>query len=144
MAKPYRILFTKAEASPEKTLLFRIFIVLALIFLVMGILWLDRDGLKDQKDNHISFPDVIYFAMVTITTVGYGDIVPVTERARLIDALLIPQSVFLSFLSFWEQPISLFSKNLWRISAWLNFNEHYPITLSFVVSAIPGGSQPRK
>jgi len=32
---------------------------------------------------------VLYFTMVTITTVGYGDIVPITPRARLFDAFVI-------------------------------------------------------
>jgi voltage-gated potassium channel len=31
----------------------------------------------------------MYFTMVTVATVGYGDIVPVTARARLIDAFFI-------------------------------------------------------
>jgi voltage-gated potassium channel len=33
--------------------------------------------------------DLMYFTMVTVATVGYGDIVPVTARARLIDAFFI-------------------------------------------------------
>ena len=37
--------------------------------------------------------------MVTVTTVGYGDIVPVGERARLIDALLVtPVRIFVWFV----------------------------------------------
>lgn len=42
--------------------------------------WLDRDGLRDNSDGKVSFVDVLYFTPVTITTVGYGDIVPVTRR----------------------------------------------------------------
>jgi voltage-gated potassium channel len=39
---------------------------------------------------------VIYFTMVTVTTVGYGDIVPVSTRARLIDALVVtPVRIFI-------------------------------------------------
>jgi voltage-gated potassium channel len=37
--------------------------------------------------------------MVTVTTVGYGDIVPVTERARLIDAMFVtPVRIFVWFV----------------------------------------------
>jgi voltage-gated potassium channel len=37
----------------------------------------------------------MYFTMVTITTVGYGDIVPVSTRARLIDAFVVtPVRIF--------------------------------------------------
>jgi voltage-gated potassium channel len=57
--------------------------------------WFERDGLHDNADGHISFIDVIYFTMISVTTTGYGDIVPLTERARLFDALVVtPIRVF--------------------------------------------------
>ena len=58
--------------------------------------WFDRDGLRDNVDGHLSFADVVYFTTITVSTVGYGDIIPVSERARLIDAFLItPIRIFL-------------------------------------------------
>ena len=62
---------------------------LLLFSLAFTILWLDRDGLYDEFDGKVSFSDVLYFSMITVTTVGYGDIVPVSTRARLIDALVV-------------------------------------------------------
>lgn len=64
-------------------------VMLALLALIVGFHWFERDSLKDQIDGHISFSDVIYFTMISATTTGYGDIVPVTERARLFDALIV-------------------------------------------------------
>jgi len=72
-----------------RTLQIRLLLVVALFLLVMLVFWLDRDGLRDQIDQHISFVDIVYFTMVSVTTVGYGDIVPVTARARIIDALFV-------------------------------------------------------
>ena len=43
------------------------------------------------------FLDCIYFAVVTVTTVGYGDIVPATTAARLMDPLLITPVRFAVF-----------------------------------------------
>lgn len=83
------ILFTKPPVPPEATLAIRGLIVIGLFAAVMAVLWWDRAGLKDNIDGHISFTDVVYFTAVTITTVGYGDIVPVTPRARVLDALFI-------------------------------------------------------
>ena len=64
----------------------------AMIFL-LGLLilihWIERDGLKDNYDGTVSFLDVIYFTMISATTTGYGDIVPVTDRTRLFDAIVV-------------------------------------------------------
>lgn len=67
----------------------RMALLLALLLFIVGVHWFERDSLKDQIDGHISFADVIYFTMISATTTGYGDIVPVTERARLFDALIV-------------------------------------------------------
>ncbi len=94
-----RILFFGTGNTVKKTLLFRGFIVLALLALVMAIFWFDRDGLRDHIDGHITFTDIVYFAMVTVTTVGYGDIVPVSNSARLIDAFAVtPIRLFIWFI----------------------------------------------
>jgi len=67
----------------------RVVCVLVLIGIAVGVHWLDRDGLRDNYDGAVSFIDVIYFTMISITTTGYGDIAPVTDRARLFDALIV-------------------------------------------------------
>ncbi len=85
-----------SDLDPVRTLLVRLGMVLFLFGMLIGLLWLDRGGLKDQSDGHMSFTDVVYFTMVTVTTVGYGDIVPVTPRARMIDALVVtPVRIFI-------------------------------------------------
>ncbi|MBI1404479.1 MAG: potassium transporter TrkA [Porphyrobacter sp.] len=61
----------------------------ALLFMVILIHWYDRDGLVDSVDGHISFLDVVYFTMISVTTTGFGDIAPVSDRARLIEALIV-------------------------------------------------------
>ncbi len=91
-----KVLYVKAPVSAERTLLSRLLLVLALFGAVITVLWLDRAGLKDSLDGHLSFGDVVYFAMITVTTVGYGDIVPVATHSRVIDALFItPVRIFI-------------------------------------------------
>lgn len=84
-----RRLYLKPERSPEQTLLLRAAIVLGLILLVLAVFWLDRENLHDNLDGEISLADLLYFTMVTITTVGYGDIVPTGTVARLVDAFVV-------------------------------------------------------
>ena len=89
------ILFRRTAAPPEVTLAARAGLVLLMVAAVFAVFLLDRGGLKDQIDGHVSISDVFYFTMVTVTTVGYGDIVPVSDAARLIDAFFVtPVRVF--------------------------------------------------
>jgi voltage-gated potassium channel len=93
------ILIRKAAAPPEATLAARAGLVLLLVAAVFGVFLLDRSGLQDNIDGHVSVSDVFYFTMVTITTVGYGDIVPVSDQARLIDAFFVtPVRIFVWFI----------------------------------------------
>lgn len=66
---------------------------LTALALLLGMLilihWIEREGLKDNYDGTVSFLDVIYFTMISATTTGYGDIVPVTDRTRMFDALVV-------------------------------------------------------
>jgi voltage-gated potassium channel len=77
----------------------RMAIMVGMIVFIVAFHWFERDALKDQIDGHISFSDVIYFTMISATTTGYGDIVPVTDQARLFDALIVtPIRVFFLLL----------------------------------------------
>ena len=67
----------------------RVTFVLALIGMAVSVHYFDRNGLQDSYDGDVSFLDVVYFTMISITTTGYGDIAPVTERARMFDALVV-------------------------------------------------------
>lgn len=95
-----RRLFTARAIGPRTRLLRRLTLALAVFLTVFGVLWLDRGGLRDHQDGEVSFTDLIYFTFVTITTVGYGDIVPVTDRARLIDALLVTPARLIFIMIF--------------------------------------------
>jgi voltage-gated potassium channel len=99
IGSPTKRLFIGGERSVRRTLAVRSGIVVLLMVTVILAFWYDRDGLRDHHDGEISFSDVIYFSMVTITTVGYGDIVPISRGARVLDALLVtPIRLFIWFI----------------------------------------------
>ena len=79
----------RAASSEWKQFGLRMAVLAAMIIFIVGFHWIERDSLHDNYDNHVSFYDVIYFTMISATTTGYGDVVPVTERARLFDALIV-------------------------------------------------------
>ena len=78
-----------SRTPPWVSVLWRIGLVIVLLVFVTMVHWFERDGLRDGLDGHVSFVDVIYFTMVSITTTGYGDIVPVSDHTRTFDALVV-------------------------------------------------------
>ena len=64
----------RAQRHEWQGVLIRIGIALGLIMLAFSLLWLDRGGLRDNVDGQLSFSDILYFTMITVTTVGYGDL----------------------------------------------------------------------
>jgi len=83
------VLRRKSRISGWLGLGWRIATMAGLLGLLILIHWLEREGLKDTHDGHVSLTDVIYFTMISATTTGYGDIVPVTDRTRLFDAIVV-------------------------------------------------------
>lgn len=60
-------------------------VVLSLVIILGSVMYLVENG----ENGFISIPDSIYWAIVTITTVGYGDIAPVTPAGKFIASLMM-------------------------------------------------------
>jgi voltage-gated potassium channel len=75
--------------SPAVELLRRGLLALLLLLIVVLIVWIDRDSYTDNYDGRVDLIDAIYYATVTITTTGYGDITPVEPHARVISAVIV-------------------------------------------------------
>jgi voltage-gated potassium channel len=85
------------ETSPLPGLVRRIGAAIGAIIIVSILLYIGRGGLRDNMhpDREMGFVDVLYFAIISLTTVGYGDIVPVTPGARLFNSVfLTPVRIF--------------------------------------------------
>ena len=105
----------RRNEGPEwRRVLFRALLAFALILLALAVYWLDREGLQDNIDGHITFLDVVYFTMITVTTVGYGDIVPVTDRARVFDTFLVTPIRLFVWLIFLGTAYDLLFRNVWE------------------------------
>jgi voltage-gated potassium channel len=92
----------------------RVGAVIGLIAFMVLYHWIDRNHLYDELDGEISFLDAIYFTMISVTTTGYGDIVPVTDRSRMFDALVVtPARIFL-LLIFVGTAYLFVARNSWE------------------------------
>jgi len=95
-------------------LAWRVGLILALILLVLIVHWIERDGLRDELDGQISFIDVLYFTTVTVTTVGYGDIVPVSNVTRLFETFFVTPIRIFVWLIFLGTAYHFVFRNVWH------------------------------
>ncbi len=71
----------------QSTLLFTFVIALMLIFTIAGLVLFAEKG--NPHANITTYPNAVWWAFVTITTVGYGDYYPVTALGRIFAIVLM-------------------------------------------------------
>jgi voltage-gated potassium channel len=79
-------------SSIWRAMSYRLLLGIGIIAFTVLLVYLDRHGYRDSNDPPrygINLVDSIYYTTVTLSTTGYGDIAPFTERARLINAFVI-------------------------------------------------------
>ena len=92
----------------------RLGLALFLLGIVIAIHWFDRGGLVDSVDGEVSFLDIVYFTMISVTTTGFGDITPVTDRARLVEAVIVTPIRFAVFFIFVGTAYNFIIKRSWE------------------------------
>ncbi|GJM34428.1 MAG: ion transporter [Saprospiraceae bacterium] len=79
------IIVEALKASRIKITVFLIFVILMTI-IIGSLMYLLEGG---QNPSFSSIPRSVYWAIVTLTTVGYGDITPVTPLGQLLSAVVM-------------------------------------------------------
>lgn len=85
----YRVLFPRPAAGPLRQVVRRLLLALLVLMITVLIVYADRGGYHDSANGTVSFLDALYYATVTLSTTGYGDIVPYSTGARLTNTLLV-------------------------------------------------------
>lgn len=75
--------------SPVGAIVRRVAVALLALVVTTLVVYLDHDGYRDVNGDGISLLDAAYYATVSLSTTGYGDITPATDSARLINILLV-------------------------------------------------------
>jgi voltage-gated potassium channel len=67
----------------------RLLAALAILLAVVAVVLLDREGYRDVTEDRVGVIDAFYYATVTLSTTGYGDVTPVSATARLVNVLFV-------------------------------------------------------
>jgi voltage-gated potassium channel len=80
----------REDSSIVTRILFTIF---SIIFIYSGLIYQVEHPVN--PDNFGTFFDAVYFAVVTMTTVGFGDITPTSDAGKLMTVLMILSGIAL-------------------------------------------------
>ncbi|MBB4673897.1 potassium channel family protein [Crossiella cryophila] len=75
--------------GPVRSIVTRVIGASIALAVTVVIVYLDREGYRDVDENGLTLLDSIYYATVSLSTTGYGDITPISPTARLTNILVI-------------------------------------------------------
>ncbi len=98
-------------------------LAVGLLTLSAVLVYLGRSGYRDtaHPGRPLSVLACVYYATVTLSTTGYGDIVPLTDTARLVNTVLITpiRVIFLIVLvGTTLEVLTERTRTNWRITRW--------------------------
>jgi voltage-gated potassium channel len=102
-----RRLLPKASNEEAYVLLNIVFTVFSIIFIFSGLFYFTEHKINPEVVG--TFFDAVYFSVVTMSTVGFGDITPISSNGKFVTMLMILSAII---LIPWQ--ISVFLKNLMR------------------------------
>ena len=105
------------------------------LFAAVLIVYLDRDGYRDVAAEHrMSFLDCLYYATVSLSTTGYGDITPVTPSARLINVLVITPlrvAFLIVLIGTTVETLTAASRQALKIQRWRNSVRNHTVVIGY-------------
>lgn len=128
------LLLPRRETAPLRSVLRRLWLAAAALALAVGVVWLDRKGYRDTVDDSVTLLDAVYYATVSLSTTGYGDITPATPQARLVNVLLItPLRIFflIVLVGTTVEVLTERTREQWRLNRWRSHVKNHTIVVGY-------------
>ncbi|HPZ95043.1 MAG TPA: potassium channel family protein [Mycobacterium sp.] len=120
--------------SPGRRIASRLLYALMALFAAVIIVYLDRDGYRDVTEKPLTFLDCVYYATVSLSTTGYGDITPFSERARLINVLVITPlrvAFLIVLVGTTVETLTSASRQALKIQRWRNTVRNHTVVVGY-------------
>lgn len=120
--------------SPARVIVRRVGIALSALVIATVMVYLDRDGYRDVRDVELTWLDCAYYAAVSLSTIGYGDITPYTESARLLNVVVMTPlriAFLIVLVGTTFEVLSERSLQAWKIQRWRNKVRNHTIIVGY-------------
>jgi len=104
-----------------RALAIRVAMAVGLVLATVAVIYSDRTGYRDVNNDGLTLLDCFYYAVVSLSTTGYGDITPVTPDARLVNILIITPARVLFLIILVGTTLEVLTdqyRNSLRVSRW--------------------------
>jgi voltage-gated potassium channel len=128
------VLLPSVPVRPLRSVALRVAVATFAMAATVLLVYVDRGGYRDAVRGRLTFVDCLYYATVTLSTTGYGDIVPASEAARLINALIITplRVVFLIVLvGTTLEVLASSTRAQWRQRRWRSRMRDHTVIIGF-------------
>ena len=102
------------RANPLRSLARRGALAIGLVVLVAVVTYVLRNDFVDAEEDEITVLDAFYYALVSVTGTGYGDIRPVDETGRLAYALVVTPATMLFLILLVSTTVELLAEQTRR------------------------------
>ncbi|MFE4368507.1 potassium channel family protein [Streptomyces sp. NPDC056835] len=124
----------RTAVQPLRQVTRRLLMALFVLALTVFIVYIDRTGYHDNADESVDFLDSVYYATVTLSTTGYGDIVPYSDSARLVNVLLVTPLRVLFLIILVGTTLEVLTERTreeWRLNRWRSNLRDHTIIVGF-------------
>ncbi|NLD85283.1 MAG: potassium channel family protein [Actinomycetales bacterium] len=122
--------------SPWRLIGKRILMAIVTLFVAATVVYLDRDGYEGggAPDGKLTMIDSIYYATVSLSTTGYGDITPVTQQARLVNTIIVTPLRLLFLILLVGTTLSVLteqSRQAFKIQRWRKIVRNHTVVVGY-------------
>ncbi len=135
MAMEGSVRLPAGDVHPLNRIARRLLLAVGCLFVAALIIWL-TPGYVDKADDDVTFWDALYFATVSLSTTGYGDIVPVSPSARALHTVLITplRVLFLIVLiGTTVETLATHTREQFRINRWRKTLRDHTVVVGYGV-----------